>query len=589
MNLSELIKKENWTKARICTVIKYAFTLVLIMLSFTTTRSIRAVVLGFTEALLVFVCFDFLEARHKAFSWVNSIFILILNVQYLIQFFGGSFLTLVMLQNINSIQDLGGKAFAYGIGALFVLICSFLPIGSFLGAKKKLSAALIGGAVILEILVLVVAGTDYSPYRAVYGIYEQWNIQLSLYGHESSEDEDVLAAFYNGGILEEAQVSESEEVEADTDETITGASTEVSDEDSNQKEVVDIFAHEETETKVSYSCNISHPNILLIFTEGLSENIVTDSRNIMPNVANMQNNSLNFTNYYNHTFATYRGLIGQLYSGYQREDTEKNYLISLQEILKDQGYWTTMINTEPQNETFAAYLNSLNFDEVITDFGLCDGNIFSFSDKTAYEYLLAQAELLNQTKGQPFLLTIYTFGTHASLDSTDEIFEDGSERVLNRFYNLDYQFGQFMEAFKASELANNTIVVFTADHAAYADQDFLSAFPEYTRRCSDVDEIPFFIYSVGGPMAQVSAEGRNSLDFAPTLLQYLNIDAPNYFLGTSLFREKKKGFSLDTYFYDPTYMVYTGNDKIENPNAATQELILDALRRYFSVSTVPRE
>jgi phosphoglycerol transferase MdoB-like AlkP superfamily enzyme len=535
--------KENYTREKIFTIVKYLFSLALIAISYTTTRNARSLLLGFTELFLTFVLSDILVAKHKQFIWLNSVLMLILNVEYLILFFGGSFLTYVMLENVNSIQDLGGKAVSYGTGAILVLVCSFLPITSFFGKNKKRKYILLGGAVVLEMCALVSAGAAYSPYRAVYGIYEQWSMQRSLYENRDLSGEDAVASFYNGG------EEQAEDVES------------------------------------NYSCNLSQPNIILIFTEGLSESIVQDSRNIMPNVAYMQNNSLNFTNYYNHTFATYRGLIGQLYSGHQRDDSDSNYLISIQDILKDQGYWTTMINTEPANETFSAYLSAMQFDEVISDENLCDGAVDTMSDGTAYEYLFDKAVAYEQEKSQPFFMVIYTFGTHATLDSTDQIYGDGTDRVLNRFYNVDYQFGKFIDKFNDSALASDTIVVFTADHATYADQDFLNAFPEYERVCSDVDEIPFFIYSVGGPVGQIDADGRNSLDMAPTLLNYLNIDAPNYFLGDALFNEKKSELSLDTFFYDPTYVIYTGNDSIETPDGATQELILDEIRNYFSAST----
>ena len=62
------------------------------------------------------------------------------------------------------------------------------------------------------------------------------------------------------------------------------------------------------------------PNVILIFVEGMSQHIIDDERNIAPNIREVQSKSLNFKNYYNHTFATYAGIIGQLYSGYQLQN-----------------------------------------------------------------------------------------------------------------------------------------------------------------------------------------------------------------------------------------------------------------------------
>ena len=56
----------------------------------------------------------------------------------------------------------------------------------------------------------------------------------------------------------------------------------------------------------------------------MSQHIIDDERNITPNIKELQSKSLSFSNYYNHTFATYRGIIGQLYSGYQLDNSDQN-------------------------------------------------------------------------------------------------------------------------------------------------------------------------------------------------------------------------------------------------------------------------
>jgi membrane-anchored protein YejM (alkaline phosphatase superfamily) len=113
-----------------------------------------------------------------------------------------------------------------------------------------------------------------------------------------------------------------------------------------------------------------NPNVVIIFTEGLSQNIVTDDRNIMPNVSELEKKSLFFENYYNHTFPTYRGLIGQLFSGYQLQNYDENTLISVQEAFRKKGYHTSIINTEPLNLNFASFLESLGVDDVVTNVGI---------------------------------------------------------------------------------------------------------------------------------------------------------------------------------------------------------------------------
>lgn len=532
----------RFDKSIVFTLLKYFYSFLLILLSYKTTKFFCYTLIGTTELLIIICLSDILIRHHKAFALLNDIVVFLLNAEYTVLYFSGSYVTYVMLENIDSAKDLAGKAAVYIIGAGFCVFFSFLPIGKIPFPREKINR-ITGIAVLLELCGLTAMGAMYSPVYEVYSLYRQWNIHQSLY--------------------------------ADLEYDVNG--------------IYDFFYREGNSTgNPQYTCNLDRPNVILIFTEGLSQNIITDERNITPNLAALQDSSINFVNYYNHTFATYRGIIGQLYSGYQLDDYDANCLVSLEDILRDQGYWTAIINAEPNNSAFSGYLGSLGFDEVIEDASSCSGEVDSLSDKEAYELLFETAVHYNEDREEPFLLVVYTFGTHTSFDSTDEIYGDGSNRVLNRFYNVDYQFGQFLSGFNDSELAANTIIIFTADHATFSDEDFRSAFPDYERICSDLDEIPFMIYSADGLPVQVDAGGRNSLDMVPTVLDYLNISAPNYFLGCSLFGEQTDGFSLDTFFFDPAYIMNTDNDTIQVLDAGTSEVVYDLLKEYFSVSTQER-
>ena len=110
-----------------------------------------------------------------------------------------------------------------------------------------------------------------------------------------------------------------------------------------------------------------NPNVAVIFVEGLSEQIIEDDRAIMPNIKELQEIGLSFSNYFNHTAATYRGIIGNLFSGYQLRNLDGNKLISIQSLFKDVGYKTGFLNVEPYNASFTGYLEKLGFDEVVSN------------------------------------------------------------------------------------------------------------------------------------------------------------------------------------------------------------------------------
>ena len=316
------------------------------------------------------------------------------------------------------------------------------------------------------------------------------------------------------------------------------------------------FYHEEIDDAIKAPETLGEsPNIVLIFTEGLSQNVIDDRRNIMPNLASFQSQSIDFENYFNHTFATYRGIQGQLYSGYQFKNEEKNTLTSVQEILKENGYITTFINSEPKNSTFTKYLDDFEFDSLITSTEL-DGPAETVTDKDLYEQLFSEMENLSST-GEPFFIATYTFGTHISLDSPNEMYQDGDNALLNRFYNLDAQFGIFFEKFKESQLSKNTIIIFTSDHANFVDNDFRESFPNYKRNHGMVDEIPLYIYFSGVQPLEIDVNGRNSLGLAPTILDLVDISDSNYFLGNSLFNVNMNIF--DTTFVSETTRLSTNS------------------------------
>ena len=178
---------------------------------------------------------------------------------------------------------------------------------------------------------------------------------------------------------------------------------------------------------------------------------------------------------------------------------------------------------------------------------------------------------------------MYTLGTHASFDSTEEVYGDGSNPLLNKFYNMDYQFGQFMEKFEASELTDNTIIIFTADHCTYEDDDFTNSFPDYYRESYECDEIPLFFYYKGMDASEWDTEGSTSIALAPTILDYLDISAPNYFLGTTLFTNIWKKGDFNSIFVESTN-IYETSRGIEEISDADLSIIGGQLDRYYILS-----
>lgn len=526
-------------KCYMLTTLKYFFSVVLTFAAVYKIGRTDYLMAGILELFCIFVLSNLLLHIKVIGQIVNTLLLLLYNVQMAVLMFANSYITMVMLTNLDSVKALSGKAGIYIPAVLIVIVFSVMPIQK-IEFDKVSNILLVISSAGLWIGFLLIFGEAFSPLYGYcdLGIQQYQSIQLQKMIRESvanAEDEEILTEFYNMEI-----------------------------EDYRQKD----------------AGLAEQPNVILIFTEGLSQNVISDEREIMPNYKKWQSKSLNFENYYNHTFATYRGLSSQLYSGYQLEDYDVNTLPSLQSILSNEGYDTIFINSEPNNEEFSAYLSNFGFDELLGDKNsVCNGEADTISDKDVYEMLFDTAEE-HQATGKPFFMATYTFGTHASLDSTDQVFGDGTNDELNKFFDVDYQFGQFMEKFENSTLADNTIIIMTADHATYQDDSFSEAFPEYEREATPMDRIPLFIYHKGIEAENIDVNGRNTICLTPTILDYLDISVPNCFVGTSLF-SRISGSVCETSFTDAHILYTTKDNQINDMKKEEEKEFMQIVQNYY--------
>ncbi len=296
-------------------------------------------------------------------------------------------------------------------------------------------------------------------------------------------------------------------------------------------------------------------NVIVIFTEGMSQEVIGRANgrdfSITPNIDNYLKEGTSFSNYYNHTAATFRGLRGQLTSGYQYRDGVTNegtgidqlsshdindiYLnrqVTLPEILRAEGYKSYFIASTHKDSPLNTMLKTLNFDNVL---GM--GNFVGYqhdrmTDKQTFNAL---RDFLNSApQGErPFFIGVYPSGTHHGQDSPNAKYGDGSNPYYNKFYNFDQQLGHFVEYFKKSKYYNNSILIITADHATYPSPEYKKSFN--SKAAYFVNKIPFILIGKGVKHQVINVHGVNSLSLAPTILQMLGVKySMNYFLGCSL-------------------------------------------------------
>lgn len=306
--------------------------------------------------------------------------------------------------------------------------------------------------------------------------------------------------------------------------------------------------------------DIQFPNIIVFFMEGVSAQLLNSYGNkypnLTPNLDILANQSLIITNYYNHTAATNRGIRGSLISGYQNLDdlfkkNKQNKNIqrpSIATILNKHNYLTEFYIPHPKHVTnMYPMLQSLGFQKIYYLENI-EGKFFngkmilhptnSVRDEDLMLAIEKELKAKEQaTLQQPFFIGVYNIETHAFQNNLEHPYADGENEVLNRIYNFDYQFGKFLTFFQQSSFAKNTLLIVTSDHATFPDP----AYRKISKAQFFIDKIPLIIHApfINLPKTY-DVSGRNSIDFAPTLLHLLNINnEQNLFLGCSLFEQCK--------------------------------------------------
>ncbi len=312
------------------------------------------------------------------------------------------------------------------------------------------------------------------------------------------------------------------------------------------------------------------PNVLVLFTEGASARLIGAYggryARLTPNIDGLAKQSMQVQDYFNHTAATYRALSGQLSSGYAYAGgggeggwTQAGNASGLSRIRRQTlplianaaGYDSYFFAPHKTRQPIITMLRSLGFEKVFayeSIAGLLKGRVATrpgtpgLDDDSLFRGLVRFLELRERAGDEkPFFIATYNIGTHAFLGSSanDVAYGNGDNPVLDKLHNYDAALGGFLRYFYASAYAQNTILVFTSDHATYPEMPFREVAGDGLKPYF-VDRIPLLVRDPFHWLpASLDAKGRNSLDLAPTVLQLAGLQSPrNSFLGTSLFEPR---------------------------------------------------
>ena len=292
---------------------------------------------------------------------------------------------------------------------------------------------------------------------------------------------------------------------------------------------------------------IEKKNILVIFSEGFSSRWIHEYSGkfpeLTPSLNDIYKRSYVIDNYFNHTAATFRGLRGQMLSVFQKSEVpamkgdefKANFdFKSPIQALKRNGYKNYFFLS--QQGKLNELLETMHFDNVYGKNALKKKGrkTWILSDEELFEGVL-KTLLEKNSNNERFFAGVYNFDTHNGLDS-DLKFKNYNNEVLNRFHKFDLVFGKFIKKFEKSPLFDNTILIFTSDHATFPGKSAREVDPTMPRRF--VDKIPFLFFGKNISHDIYNSDGATSITFMPTLFDVFGLkNEPNMTLGCSLFEK----------------------------------------------------
>ena len=292
-------------------------------------------------------------------------------------------------------------------------------------------------------------------------------------------------------------------------------------------------------------------NIVIIMVESLNaeylNSLSSEKQDVMPNLDALAQEGVLFTNFYANGQRSLEG-ITTLYAGLVQPVGFKEFGLGLElyptsffpKILKNNGYTTLAMQSSKRGSYRVDQLSYLSGFE--TFYGAQDmpktgkekGNpFFGVWDGDMLRFLSSKLHTIKE----PFVSFSFTASTHDPFYSPGkkwELYEHdlkSREGCLNLFSYLDSEIGEFMERSRKEPWFDNTIFIFTADHAKNPIEK-KSLMPGY--------HIPLILYAPKIlPTQKIDFIGSHA-DIMPTIIDILGIEDNFTTIGQSLFDKNIK-------------------------------------------------
>jgi phosphoglycerol transferase MdoB-like AlkP superfamily enzyme len=284
-------------------------------------------------------------------------------------------------------------------------------------------------------------------------------------------------------------------------------------------------------------------NVVLVTIESLSAKYLGsfgDGRGLTPNMDELRQQSLFFSNFYATGTRTDRGLEAITLaipptpgrSIVKRIGRESGFA-SLGQQFKEQGYDSVfMYGGRGYFDNMNAFFGGNGYRIVdqssVSESEIHFKNAWGVADEDLYAQAIKQADADHAT-GKPFFLQLMTTSNHRPYTYPEGRIDipSGDGRAGAVKYT-DYAIGQFLEQARQKPWFDRTIFIFVADHTAGSAGTEDLPVANY--------HIPLFVYAPKVIEPQEFAGLTSQIDLAPTLLGLLNMDYTSTFYGRNVLR-----------------------------------------------------
>lgn len=381
------------------------------------------------------------------------------------------------------------------------------------------------------------------------------------------------------------------------------------------------YSEEEEEYLTEYTGLFKDKNVIFLQMEGIDNWLVT--KETMPNLYKLLNNSINFTNHYsyyngggstfNSEFAVNTGYLTPITYTQNAYTFNKNtFTYSMAHLFKNVGYSVNAFHMN-SSEYYSRGINYNNwgFDKY---YGLKDLN--QYTDST---YQLDRELILNETfydlmfkQEGKFVDYIITYSTHMpftparavcklildtkakeeaalnppSEDETTEIIEPEynyteEECIKIQAGETDYMISLLMKALEDNGLLDNTIIVGFTDHYLYnvSDKTILDQYKDTSNNL--INKTPFFIWS-NKMKKKTITKVTSQVNILPTVLNLAGLEYhKDYYTGEDALNKNYQGIAFfnDYSWYDGKIYVENGQVALGNKIDAT---ILEEKNNYIN-------